>query len=456
MASVIKQIEWLYGQIRCLKKTIEDQNNLGLDEDVVYDSTSQDFVDILNLRAVVVNELEILIVRVEDSSSTLPDTTYMLRTGKGSYGLGGIPFSLANLVLVSLNETGIPNLQQVTDVGTTTTNSMIVQTGGAGTTSAIVAPGNLITLDTVANKSSVLTTDRLTFSNNNFDLNLLPPTLTADRTQTYQDGDGVFAFLGDIPTKTSDLTNDGSDTTHPFMDKFSLVETDSADGGNGGAIIEEYAKELRVYEEELHLIYNAGQDATTLSIAQAFKDSLATLYVPYTGATADVNLGVNYGITSKFFTTEDTGGVGNVHIENAVITLDRGSGSALVRFSNGPNFLVLEAPYITGTTENIRFPHRTGDVALVSNIVETAVDYTAITNDFIAVDTTVATRTITLPLASSSIGIEINISKIDASANDVIIDGNGAELINGELTQTITAQWTNITVVSVGTYWIIK
>jgi len=185
-------------------------------------------------------------------------------------------------------------------------------------------------------------------------------------------------------------------------------------------------------------------------------DDTVSAYVPYTGAIADVDLGVNYGITSKFFTTEDTGGLGNVHMENAFITLDRGSGPALIRFSNGPNFLVLEAPYIVGTTENIRFPHRTGDIALVSKIVETAVDYTAITNDFIAVDTTVATRTITLPLASSSIGIEINISKIDASSNDVIIDTTSSELINGQLTLTLTTQWDNVTLVSIGTYWIIK
>ena len=58
-----------------------------------------------------------------------------------------------------------------------------------------------------------------------------------------------------------------------------------------------------------------------------------------------------------------------------------------------------------------------------------------------------------LPPIASSVGKKIIIIKIDSSANTVTLDGNAAEIISGELTQVMAAQWTALTVVCDGTQW---
>lgn len=62
-------------------------------------------------------------------------------------------------------------------------------------------------------------------------------------------------------------------------------------------------------------------------------------------------------------------------------------------------------------------------------------------------------RTITLPTAADNVGRVIHIKKIDAGAGDVIIDGEGGETIDGNLTVTINAQYVCYTVQSDGTGW---
>lgn len=67
--------------------------------------------------------------------------------------------------------------------------------------------------------------------------------------------------------------------------------------------------------------------------------------------------------------------------------------------------------------------------------------------------------TITLPTAASvfdsttGIGKIYRIKKIDADANTVTIDPNGAELIDGGATAVLTVQWESITIQSNGTAW---
>lgn len=82
--------------------------------------------------------------------------------------------------------------------------------------------------------------------------------------------------------------------------------------------------------------------------------------------------------------------------------------------------------------------------------------YTATSQDFfIPVDATSGSVTITLPAAASHSGRILNIKKIDASGNSVIIDGNSSETIDGATTQTTTTQWFNWTIISNGTAWFI-
>ncbi len=70
-------------------------------------------------------------------------------------------------------------------------------------------------------------------------------------------------------------------------------------------------------------------------------------------------------------------------------------------------------------------------------------------------DATAGDITLTLPLASTASGKIYNIKKTDASANNVIIDGNGAETIDGAATLSTNTQYESFTVVCDGAAWFI-
>jgi len=83
-------------------------------------------------------------------------------------------------------------------------------------------------------------------------------------------------------------------------------------------------------------------------------------------------------------------------------------------------------------------------------------DYTLTASDkVISVDATSAETTITLPTASSIAGRCYTIKKIDSSANAVVLDGNGAETIDGAANYQINLQWQAVTVISNGTNWLV-
>jgi hypothetical protein len=87
---------------------------------------------------------------------------------------------------------------------------------------------------------------------------------------------------------------------------------------------------------------------------------------------------------------------------------------------------------------------------------ETA-NYTAVATDgTILVDATGGAVTVTLPaVAAVPTGIKFIIKKIDASANNVVLAGNGAELIDGTNTRTWNTQWQGYVIQSNGTSWFI-
>lgn len=78
-------------------------------------------------------------------------------------------------------------------------------------------------------------------------------------------------------------------------------------------------------------------------------------------------------------------------------------------------------------------------------------------DDTVLVDATAGPVTITLPLAAAVPFKEYNVKKIDATANGVIIDGNGAQTIDGALTQTIVTQYVTLSPQSdrVSAWWIV-
>jgi len=63
--------------------------------------------------------------------------------------------------------------------------------------------------------------------------------------------------------------------------------------------------------------------------------------------------------------------------------------------------------------------------------------------------------TLSLPDAGTNNGRIYRIKKISAALNDVVIDGNASETIDGNLTVTLTLQWSSIDVQSNGSGWFI-
>lgn len=83
-------------------------------------------------------------------------------------------------------------------------------------------------------------------------------------------------------------------------------------------------------------------------------------------------------------------------------------------------------------------------------------DYTlTVTDTAISVDASGAARTITLPDAAGNTGRLFRVKKIDSSVNAVIIDGDGADTIDGAATYSLTAQYQAVDLISNGTNWLI-
>lgn len=94
--------------------------------------------------------------------------------------------------------------------------------------------------------------------------------------------------------------------------------------------------------------------------------------------------------------------------------------------------------------------------SLISKSVTKTADYTITLFDGnIFADASGGDITITLPTALSSIGRSFRVTRINAGGGNVIIDGNANETINGDLTVTVSSQWTSSILVSSGTDWII-
>lgn len=90
---------------------------------------------------------------------------------------------------------------------------------------------------------------------------------------------------------------------------------------------------------------------------------------------------------------------------------------------------------------------------LRSPVVAKTASYTATTADYTILVTPAAATTISLPAAATCTGQEFCIRKMDASANAVTIDPNGAETINGAATATVP-DTTTYRIQSDGTNWI--
>lgn len=97
------------------------------------------------------------------------------------------------------------------------------------------------------------------------------------------------------------------------------------------------------------------------------------------------------------------------------------------------------------------------DQSLRQTVSSKTGNYTVLLSDrgrAITVDASGGNRTIILPpVASAGSGFPILIQKSDTSTNRVIIDPNGSELINGQLTFTLRLPRQTISIISDGAEW---
>lgn len=101
----------------------------------------------------------------------------------------------------------------------------------------------------------------------------------------------------------------------------------------------------------------------------------------------------------------------------------------------------------------VEYVRNTGELHLSHEDV--AAGKTAAKYSVILVTTGAGNITITLPVAADSEGKVYAIKKVDGGAGNVIIDGDGAETIDGAATQTILNRWGSIIIVCDGIGWYI-
>jgi hypothetical protein len=70
-------------------------------------------------------------------------------------------------------------------------------------------------------------------------------------------------------------------------------------------------------------------------------------------------------------------------------------------------------------------------------------------------DSTAGAVTITLPQAALVPGRIYVFKRINAGANNVVVDGYASETIDGAASYTLSSQWAGVTVMSNGTAWFI-
>jgi len=122
----------------------------------------------------------------------------------------------------------------------------------------------------------------------------------------------------------------------------------------------------------------------------------------------------------------------------AGISFSTGVGTST--FSNGITITAANLDVAAGTIET-QFRSLSAAATLLS------------TDSVVDADANSAAFTLTLPTIASSIGQHMWITKINSNSNNVTVDGNGSETIDGATTQVITTQYDTLHLYNNGTEW---
>ena len=110
--------------------------------------------------------------------------------------------------------------------------------------------------------------------------------------------------------------------------------------------------------------------------------------------------------------------------------------------------------YASGDWRCVAYTKASGKAVARDTVVKKTATYTATADDdTILCDATSGAMTINLPTAVGISGKKYNIKKIDSSANNVTIDPNGTETIDGASTLAISGQYDSYTVQSDNANW---
>lgn len=147
--------------------------------------------------------------------------------------------------------------------------------------------------------------------------------------------------------------------------------------------------------------------------------------------------------------------------ENAAIAAEASAVATAALLSNGDRGdITISGGGATWTIDNgnvTRTKLATGAVAPVNVTSSKTANYTATTDDdFIPCNATSGAFTVTLYAASGNAGRRITIKKTDSTFNNVTIDANASETIDGATTRRLCTQFEELVLVCDGSNWFIE
>lgn len=165
----------------------------------------------------------------------------------------------ADGTLALTTDLNTPTLQEVTDEGNITTNG--IQTGNIIATDVGSGdPPILLQLDTNEGNTIIGVTD----TSSGFSYAITSDILTGFRQIMIPDANGTLALTSDIPTNTSDLTNDGADGVNPFITALDIPTT-----GQASTLVREVKNMTGATLTKGTVVYISGANGNKLLVSKA-------------------------------------------------------------------------------------------------------------------------------------------------------------------------------------------